>query len=75
MRGSGTPPQQFMERMMGKRETYDEWFRRNQELRRSMRERMTIIDEIEIEQERRKPMQGESLLDNAERKAIEGQRK
>lgn len=60
---------------MGKRETYDEWFRRNQELRRSMRERMTIIDEIEIEQERRKPMQGESLLDNAERKAIEGQRK
>jgi len=61
---------------MSKRETFDDWFRKNLAMRRSMRDRMTIIDEVEREQEyeRQRPIRGESLLDNAERKAIRGQK-
>lgn len=61
--------------MTRRRETFDDWFRKHQAMRRSVRQQVTIIDAIESEQEyeRRRPIRGESLLDNAERKATKGQ--
>lgn len=62
---------------MGKRETFDDWFHKHQARRRSVRQQVTIIDAVESEQEyeRQRPIRGESLLDNAERKATRGQGK
>jgi len=69
-------PHTFTRWTMGKRETFDDWYRKHLAMRRSVRQHIAIIDAVESEQEyeRQRPIRGESLLDNAERKAIRGQK-